>query len=256
MPLHQYFMLLLDYRYVWIPISQPYRAFGCDLISLSWFYYPVDKSSELPGRRLCLKWSLTDRCGDVCCVRATLTDRCGAAWRAKATLTARCGGTRCLRATLTDRCGAACCPRATLTVHCGAACCLRVALTDRCGAAWRVRATLTEWRRLLQRLRQALSYIDKLYDRLDIDGDGKTVVKREIYREKVGGSNLMILTLLSHVRTYCKPEYGLPAGEIGTAPITPITQRIRMILRGTILNYVIFIGLYCGQPIQQPIQMT
>ena len=54
MPLHQYFRLF-DYRDIcisYIPTNEPCRAFGCDLISLSWLYYLVDKSSELPGRQL------------------------------------------------------------------------------------------------------------------------------------------------------------------------------------------------------------
>ena len=33
-----------------IPTNEPCRAFGCDLIALSWFYYPVEKLSELPCR--------------------------------------------------------------------------------------------------------------------------------------------------------------------------------------------------------------
>ena len=32
--------------------SWPSCLYGCDLIILSWFYDPVEKSSELPGRRL------------------------------------------------------------------------------------------------------------------------------------------------------------------------------------------------------------
>ena len=36
-----------------------------------------------------------------------------------------------------------------------------------------------------------------------------------------------------------------------TGPLT-----VGSAVRGTILNYVIFIGHYLGQPIQQPIQMT
>ena len=39
--------------------------------------------------------------------------------------------------------------------------------------------------------------------------------------------------------------------ELGAAALT-----IGSVLRGTILNYVIFNGHYRGQPIQQPIQMT
>ena len=33
----------------YIPTNEPCRALGCDLIILPLFYYPIDKSSELPG---------------------------------------------------------------------------------------------------------------------------------------------------------------------------------------------------------------
>ena len=53
MSLHQYFKFLLGYRDILIQYLNEFgiRAFGCELIILSWFYYPAGKLSELPGRR-------------------------------------------------------------------------------------------------------------------------------------------------------------------------------------------------------------
>ena len=60
-----------------------------------------------------------------------------------------------------------------------------------------------------------------------------------------------------------KSSFSKAQGLHKTSPRAPIAGKqgavaltIGSVLRGTILNYVIFIGRYRGQQIQQPIKMT
>ena len=43
---------------------------------------------------------------------------------------------------------------------------------------------------------------------------------------------------------------------LGAVVLGAVALTVGLLLRRTILNYVIFIGHYRGQPIQQPIKMT